>query len=99
MTFNKVPKKYKKAKIYVQLVYNKDPNNLYYDQIPRLGAFEVSLNGVLLYSKLVSKMWPNVAAVANRCANICKDFDRGVPIENHKTTGIYKRIRAKSGHF
>ena len=71
------------------MMHNKDKDNLYYDQVPRLGAFEVSLNGVLLYSKLVSKLWPNTIAVANRCANICNDYEQGIPIEQHKTSGKY----------
>lgn len=51
----------------MQLVYNNDSNNQYYDQLPRLGAFELSLNGVLLYSKLISKIWPNIKSVTLKC--------------------------------
>ena len=38
--------------IYCQLIANEDSNNPYYDVQPRIGAFEVSYNGV------VSKIFP-----------------------------------------
>ena len=50
-----------------------DGDPLFQNIDPRVGAFEVSLNGILLYSKLKSKLWPNVARVANRCAKICDE--------------------------
>ena len=62
------------------MVYNEDQNNDFYDQLPRLGAFEVSLNGVLLYSKLSSKLWPSLSAVSNRLAKVCIDLERGISV-------------------
>ena len=86
---NRVHKSYSGSKIYMQLVYNNDQTNLYYDQIPRLGSFEVSLNGVLLYSKIKSKLWPNIKSVATRLANVCLDLHNGIPLKTHTTKGTY----------
>ena len=38
--------------------------------MPRLGAFEVSYKGVLLYSKILSLMWPHFGAVADKCQRV-----------------------------
>ena len=47
IVFNQVPKMYAMSDIYCQLVQNFDDNNPYYDVVPRIGAFEVSFNGVV----------------------------------------------------
>jgi len=52
--------------IYCQLIPN-ESENPNYDMLPRLGAFEVSYKGVLLYSKILSLMWPHFGAVAEKC--------------------------------
>jgi len=67
---NKVPKPWYDKATYCQLIPNSDDNNPYYDILPRIGAFEVSTvhDGcdILLYSKMMSMMWPLVPAVAER---------------------------------
>jgi hypothetical protein len=32
--------------------------------IPRIGAFEVSYKGIIIYSKMMCGVWPNYDAVA-----------------------------------
>lgn len=38
---------YAMSDIYCQLIQNFDDSNPYYDVVPRVGAFEVSFNGVV----------------------------------------------------
>jgi len=38
-----------------------------YNLAPIIGAFEVSYNGVLLFSKFESGLWPNIKLVAKKC--------------------------------
>ena len=59
VVFNLVPKKHHEAEIYCQLIPNDDPSQLFYEMNPRIWAFEISFNGILLFSKLLSKIWPN----------------------------------------
>jgi len=46
-----VPKEHAMSDIYCQLIPNDDAADPYYQVMPRMGAFEVSINGV------VSKTW------------------------------------------
>lgn len=47
VTFNMVPKLHAMSEIYCQLIPNSDPNQPYYEIMPRIGSFEVSCNGVV----------------------------------------------------
>ncbi len=49
-----MPKEHAMSDIYCQLIPNDDPNQPYYEVVPRIGSFEVSYNGVLLFSKCLS---------------------------------------------
>jgi len=44
--------------------WNKNINDLQY--FPALGAFEVYVNRILIYSKVHSKKWPNIDLVADK---------------------------------
>jgi hypothetical protein len=50
IVFNQVPKMWAMSDIYCQLVNNEEDANPNYDIVPRIGAFEISLNGVVSYS-------------------------------------------------
>ncbi len=67
---NKVPKAWYEKEVYCQLIPNEDDNNPHYDILPRIGAFEVSTvtnnTDCLLYSKMMSTMWPLAPALAAR---------------------------------
>ena len=62
--FNQVPKDWAMHDIYCQLVPNDDDANMCYDMIPRIGAFEVYYKGIILFSKMMSSVWPHFGAVA-----------------------------------
>ena len=47
VVFNMVPKVWAMSDIYCQLIPNEDANNACYEVVPRIGSFEVSLNGVV----------------------------------------------------
>ena len=49
VVFNMVPKVWAMSDIYCQLIPNDDPNNACYEVVPRIGSFEVSLNGVVSF--------------------------------------------------
>ena len=58
---NSIPKSYAKFDLYNNLIPNvTDP---YYEQVPTMGAFEVSYKGMLLFSKLKGGYWPNVELI------------------------------------
>ena len=70
---NEVPKAWAMSDIYCQLIPNEADNQMSYAMMPRLGAFEVSYKGVLLYSKILSLMWPHFGAVADKCSKVHGD--------------------------
>ena len=47
IVFNMVPKVWAHSDIYCQLIPNEDDNQPYYEVVPRIGTFEVSVNGVV----------------------------------------------------
>ena len=47
VVFNMVPKVWAMSDIYCQLIPNDDPKNACYEVVPRIGSFEVSLNGIV----------------------------------------------------
>lgn len=63
--------------IYCQLIPNDDEVQPFYEMVPRLGAFEVSFNGVLLFSKMLSKVWPNATAIGNKCVRVADAYNGG----------------------
>ena len=72
--------------IYFQLVPD-ETEAKFYEQVPRLGSFEVSINGVLLFSKLNSKMWPNVISMTQKCQQVCEDLKNGIDITRYAAQG------------
>ena len=70
---NQIPKEYVDHDIYFNLIPNEEENHPYYDQVPRVGAFEVSFRGALLFSKLTSGKWPSIPLVADKCCNALDD--------------------------
>ena len=42
-----MPKENAMSDIYCQLIPNDDPNQPFYEVVPRIGAFELSFNGVV----------------------------------------------------
>jgi hypothetical protein len=63
--------------IYSNLVQNNDVNLPYYQQLPRLGAFEVSYQGMLLFSKLKGGVWPNWDILSEKCEKVVRDAAAG----------------------
>lgn len=47
VVFNLVPKKYAMSDIYCQLIPNDSESDPYYQVMPRMGALEVSVNGIV----------------------------------------------------
>jgi hypothetical protein len=60
--------------IYCQLVPNDEDANMCYDMIPRIGAFEVSYKGIILFSKMMSSVWPHFSAVAKYVDSMFNDM-------------------------
>lgn len=60
--------------IYCQLVPNEDKVNSCYEMIPRIGAFEVSYKGIILFSKMMSSVWPHFSAVAQYIDSMFNDI-------------------------
>ena len=106
-----VPKVWAMSDIYCQLIPNDDPNNACYEVVPRIGSFEVSLNGVvstiflsfylyqLLFSKCMSGNWPSYPMVGERCGVAAQSVDNGQDISNLQTAGYTSKAtrRPKSG--
>lgn len=87
---------------YCQLIPNNDDEVDVFDMVPRIGAFEVTYKGVLVYSKLLSKMWPNVLAVAHHIIQMLKESQKGASVakirQKYQTTGAnQQRYTFRSG--
>lgn len=95
--FNKVPKEYAMSDIYCQLIANEDGNNPFYDVQPRIGAFEVSYNGTLLFSKCLSGVWPHFQGLANRCSQVVQAAEQGQDISVFQTTGAIVKQSRRGG--
>ena len=78
-----VPKVYAEADTYCQLIPNDTEE--FYEMIPRLGAFEISINGVLLFSKLQSGAWPHNKVFAAKAQAVVQELKNGGDI-SHFTT-------------
>jgi hypothetical protein len=63
--------------IYSRLLQNKDDSLPYYHQVPRLGAFEVTYQGMLLFSKLKGGVWPNWDILSEKCEKVVQDAAAG----------------------
>ena len=57
--------------------------NLYEPIYPRPGAFEVSYKGKIIFSKLESGMWPNVAIVTMKCLRLVEAFEAGHDVDKY----------------
>ncbi len=95
IVFNMVPKVYAMSDIYCQLLRNDDPEEVYYQMMPRIGSFEISINGVLLFSKSLSGLWPNYGAIAMKAAQVCQAIDQNQDITVFQTTGKEKKMTKK----
>jgi predicted Rdx family selenoprotein len=91
--FNLVPKVHAMADIYCQLIPNEDDNILTYEIVPRIGSFEVSVNGVLLFSKMMSGCWPHATALADRAFKVAEAIDKGQDISQFHTSGAVQKQR------
>lgn len=74
---NQIPKAYVDYDLYYNLIPNEDPNAKTFDQLPRVGAFEVSYKGKLIFSKLLSCRWPHISKVANKCLGMIDAIENG----------------------
>ena len=104
VVMNQVPKPWHEKDIYCQLIPNDDDNNPFYDCLPRHWAFEVStvINNadILLYSKLMSRMWPDASLLAKRvsaCMSDSKSMDANSLREKYYTTGRQFRAPMSKG--
>lgn len=80
--YNAVPKQWAMDDSYCQLIPNDDDDMDCYEMVPRIGAFEVTFKGVIIYSKLLSKMWPNVHTVAKYIIQMLKESHKGSSVPN-----------------
>lgn len=89
---NKVPKVHAMSDIYCQLVPNDKDDDPYYEVMPRIGAFEVSVNGCLIFSKCLSGLWPHYEALGQRCAEIADALksDPNCDLQFFQTQGSVK---------
>ena len=75
---NEVPKAWAMKDAYCQLIPCNDEQKMAYGMIPRLGAFEITYNGVLIFSKLLTNVWPNVPGVSEKVSRLLKDASSGM---------------------
>ena len=68
-----MPKENAMSDIYCQLIPNDDPNQPFYEIVPRIGAFEISFNGVV---RNIINIWiflndPNIFDLYSFCSQKC----------------------------
>lgn len=90
-----MPKVHAMSDIYCQLIPNEDDNQSNYEIVPRIGAFEVSVNGVLLFSKCLSGCWPHYKAMGERAYNVAHAIDNNEDISSFQTTGTVKKSKSR----
>jgi len=49
-----------------------------YAMIPRIGSFEVTYKGILVFSKLLSNVWPDIPGVASKVGKMLADSNNGM---------------------
>jgi hypothetical protein len=66
--------------IYCQLIPNTEEEVQCYDMIPRIGAMEVSYKGIIVFSKMMSSVWPNYEAVSKFVSEMLNDARAGMSV-------------------
>jgi hypothetical protein len=74
---NQIPKEYVSFDCYSNLVPNDDESNPYYQMVPRIGAFEVSHQGVVVFSKYKGNYWPDCQIVADKAKGATEAMAKG----------------------
>jgi hypothetical protein len=74
---NQIPKSYLNYDLYNNLIQNDDESCPYFQQVPRIGAFEISYKGMLVFSKLRGGYWPNIDLVSYKCEGIVREEAAG----------------------
>jgi hypothetical protein len=80
---NQIPREYLSYDLYNNLIPNDDEDTPYFQQVPRIGAFEVSFKGMLVFSKLKGGYWPNCELVANKCYLTVEDDNQGKDVSQY----------------
>jgi len=75
---NEVPKAWAMQDAYCQLIPCEDEQRMAYSMIPRIGSFEVSYKGILVYSKLLTTVWPHATNVSKQIASMLTDSNNGM---------------------
>lgn len=76
------------------MIPNDIDSNPNYEVVPRIGSFEISVNGILLFSKCLSGCWPHAGALGEKAANIAKAIDAGQDLSGFQTTGAIKKQKS-----
>ena len=63
--YNAVPKAWASSDCYKQLLPQDDKKCDVFYISPRIGAFEISYKGFVIFSKLNSQLWPHVPTVTD----------------------------------
>ncbi len=84
---NQIPKHYLDFEIYNNLIPNEDPSTPFYQQVPRLGALEVSFKGMLIFSKIKGSYWPTSDVVADKCPQAARQSGQGKR-SDHSLDGV-----------
>ena len=74
--------------IFYQMIPNSDPQQTFYDQIPRVGSLELSVNGIPIFSKLKSNYWPNAEKLTFKAMKVCDDIDKGIELDDYTESGM-----------
>ena len=82
---NRVPKTWAMEDIYCQLIPNDDDNDDCYSMIPRIGAFEISWRGVLVFSKMMTSVWPHFGACGKQVGEMLEHIKRGMSFQEVKS--------------
>ena len=73
------------------MILNHDKEIKYYEQIPRIGALELSLNGLLIFSKLKSHYWPNPEKLTFKAMQVCEDINNGIELDDYTKRGAHSK--------
>lgn len=99
--FNQVPKRWAEHDAYCQLIPDFEEENLVYDMMPRLGTFEVTYKGIIVFSKLLTNIWPSLNNVSKKLGQLFENEDNLDPYQLRERFQIrpesaQKRVRGNS---
>lgn len=96
-----MPKKWAEHDAYCQLIPDFEDENQVYEMMPRLGTFEVTYKGIIVFSKLLTNIWPSLHNVSKKVVQLFENEENLDPYQLRdryqiRPESAQKRVRCSS---